>query len=164
MSSDTIESPPPVTSLVVHFVERVEGPQPASSDRYQNDWHSFAASGLVRSGAETLFVRGDEIVESWPTELITRIEWFPVRARGRTLAEKRRRHPRAYERWPDAEDEQLRAEHAQGMTVAEMCEAHGRNQGAIVARLERLGLPIIADAEPGPDSEPATGSDQPRDG
>lgn len=148
MSSDTIEPLPPVTSLVVHFAERVEGPQPASSDRYQNDWHSFAASGLVRSGAETLFVRGDEIVESWPSELITRIEWFPVRSRGRTLAEKRRRHPRAYERWPAQEDDQLRAEHAQGMTVAEMCEAHGRNRGAIVARLERLGLPVPPGSDP----------------
>lgn len=156
MSSETIESFPPSTSLVVHFAERVDGPQPASSDRYQNDWHSFTASGLVRSGGETLFMRGDEIVESWPTELITRIEWFPARSRGRTLAEKRRRHPRAYERWPEEEDEQLRAEHAQGVSVAEMCEVHGRNRGAIVARLERLGLPISPEPEPDsePDSEP----------
>lgn len=137
---------PPLTTLVVHFTRRVDGPQPVTGARYENDWHTFAAGGLVRSGGETLFVDGDEIVESWSSDLITRIEWFPTASRGTSLAEKRRQHPRAYERWTDEEDDQLRREHAEGLTAAEMVESHGRNKGAITARLERLGLDVEVSA------------------
>jgi hypothetical protein len=34
-----------------------------------------------------------------------------------------------YERWTDDEEDQLRREHAAGLSMAAMAAAHGRNQG-----------------------------------
>lgn len=141
MYSDVLQAPPLPTTVVVHFADRVEGPESTASEAYRNDWHSFNANGLIHGDDETLFVMGDEIVEAWPTDLIRRIEWFPSRpTRGNWLAEKRRKHRRAYQRWTAEEDSLLRAEKADGLTVGEMAERHERNEAAITARLERLGL------------------------
>jgi hypothetical protein len=141
MTSDVLQAPPLPTTVVVHFAQRVDGPESTASACYRNDWHSFSANGLVHADDETLFVMGDEVVESWPTDLVRRVEWFPGRPTRRNwLAEKRRQHPRAYQRWTDGEDDQLRSERADGLAVAEMAERHGRNEAAINARLERLEL------------------------
>jgi hypothetical protein len=155
MASDVLQAPPLPTTVVVHFARRVEGPMSTTSASYRNDWHSFSANGLIHGDGETLFVMGDDVVESWPTELIRRIEWFPSRpTRGNWLAEKRRKHPRAYQRWTEQEDEQLRKEHSDGVPVAEIAERHERNEAAILARLERLELVSPQEAEPDPDRAP----------
>jgi hypothetical protein len=127
--------------VVVHFNQLVDGPgelgQPCQAAR-----HRFVADAVVPRVDETLFLQGDEIVHRWPTATIARVEWFrPGRGDGAyTLAAKRQNHPKAYERWGEEEDDQLRAEHAAGMTLSEMSAAHGRNPGAITSRLQRLGL------------------------
>lgn len=159
MTSDVLQAPPLPTTVVVHFAERVDAPESAGSSAYRNDWHSFSANGLVHGEDETLFVMGDEIIDSWPTRLIRRIEWFPARpTRGNWLAEKRRQHPRAYQRWTDEEDEQLASERANGLTVVEMAQRHGRNEAAIHARLERLELAAGA-TDPEVGSRVAHGAD-----
>ena len=47
---------------------------------------------------------------------------------------------RAYQPWNSEEDERLRREHADGVTVSQMAESHKRNNGAIRSRLNKLGL------------------------
>jgi hypothetical protein len=55
------------------------------------------------------------------------------------------RPPRSGTGWSVQEDDQLRTEHASGMTVPAMASKHQRSAGAIIGRLEILGL-----IEPGP--------------
>ncbi len=57
-----------------------------------------------------------------------------------TLAEKRDRHPRAYEKWTDAEDAQLRSLVQAGNTVAQIAGQLQRNRGAIRSRIVKHGL------------------------
>jgi hypothetical protein len=127
---------------VVDFTEPVEGPGELSDNRCKADRHRFAATGIAPGVDETLFLTGDEIVERWPTQLVAKIEWFrPGRGDGAyTLAAKRQSNPNAYERWTTDEEVQLRLEHAAGLLVADIAAAHGRNQGAVRSRLQRLGL------------------------
>ena len=46
----------------------------------------------------------------------------------------------AYSPWSPAEDEQLKEEFQQQMTLKEMSDAHKRTRGAVLARLRKLGL------------------------
>lgn len=55
------------------------------------------------------------------------------------LAKIRATHPRAYEKWTDAEDDELRRQHARGTTVRQLAEMFGRQPGAIESRLRKLG-------------------------
>lgn len=52
----------------------------------------------------------------------------------------RQEYPRAYEKWTGAEDEELREKHAAGKNVPELATALGRQPGAILSRLRKLGL------------------------
>src|SRR5688572_5864127 len=57
-----------------------------------------------------------------------------------TLAERRERYPRAYEKWTDAEDADLREQLRSGATVARIAGHFQRNRGAIRSRIVKLGL------------------------
>jgi hypothetical protein len=65
----------------------------------------------------------------------------PVEAAAKTysIAELRKKHPRAYMAWTDDEDAALRF-FEQGSTVRELAEMHQRQRGGIRSRLRRLGL------------------------
>ena len=55
------------------------------------------------------------------------------------LAKVRREHPRAYEPWSNAEEQELERLHDAGMNIAEIANQMGRQPGAIRSRLNRLG-------------------------
>ena len=57
-----------------------------------------------------------------------------------TVEEKRREHPRAYEKWPPEDDDRLKEMYAAGHSVAELAKHFGRNNGAIRSRLKKLDL------------------------
>ena len=52
----------------------------------------------------------------------------------------RERHPRAYERWNEAEEERLRHLHGQGRNVKQISKELQRQPGAVRSRLDKLGL------------------------
>ena len=54
--------------------------------------------------------------------------------------EKRKHHPRAYERWSPEEEAQLRQLHEQGLEPKEMAAELGRQLGGVRSRLIKLGL------------------------
>ena len=56
------------------------------------------------------------------------------------LQETKKRHPRAYERWSDAELEELATVFLAGQTFEEIADHLGRQPSAIRSRLLRLGL------------------------
>ena len=57
-----------------------------------------------------------------------------------SVAEKRERYPRTYEKWTDAEDVELRQLIASGATVAQIAGRLPRNRGAIRSRIVKLNL------------------------
>jgi len=63
-----------------------------------------------------------------------------------SLAERRERYPRAYEKWSDAEDERLLVLVRSGGTVARIAGELQRNRGAIRGRIIKLG--IVGDLSP----------------
>ena len=56
------------------------------------------------------------------------------------LAQIRKEHPRAYEKWSDSEDEDVKKLYSEGKTVSEIAQQLQRQRGAITSRLEKLGL------------------------
>jgi DNA-directed RNA polymerase specialized sigma24 family protein len=63
-----------------------------------------------------------------------------TKSKSYTLTEIRERHPRAYEKWDAAQDEQLRTLYASGKTPREMAAVMQRKLGAIQSRLAKLNL------------------------
>ncbi len=63
-----------------------------------------------------------------------------TRFKAYTVESVRRHHRRAYEKWEKAEDETLRKEFADHVEIARIAELHGRKQGAIHSRLQKLGV------------------------
>ncbi len=55
-------------------------------------------------------------------------------------SEIKKKHPRAYEVWSPEEDEQLRREQEEGITVNELAHMHQRQPSAIRSRLKALGM------------------------
>ncbi|HWB53638.1 MAG TPA: hypothetical protein VG722_05575 [Tepidisphaeraceae bacterium] len=64
----------------------------------------------------------------------------PKRKSSYTLAEKRQRYSRAYEKWTDKEDGQLRQLLRSGTTVARIAGILQRNRGAIRSRILKREL------------------------
>jgi DNA-binding NarL/FixJ family response regulator len=56
------------------------------------------------------------------------------------LAEVRRKHPRAYDKWTTAEDDRLKDMLSDGAAVAQIARELERQPSAIRSRLNRLGL------------------------
>jgi len=57
-----------------------------------------------------------------------------------SVEEKRREHPRVYDKWSPEDDERLKEMYAAGHSIAELAKQFGRNNGAIRSRLKKLGL------------------------
>jgi hypothetical protein len=66
----------------------------------------------------------------------------------RGLHEIRKLYPKAYQTWTAAEDENLKARHAEGATTVELAEHLQRPPSAIRSRLARLGLKPRGKDEP----------------
>ena len=56
------------------------------------------------------------------------------------LAKIKARYPRAYEKWAEAEDQELRLLFNRGVTAKDAAEHFGRQPSAISSRLNKLGL------------------------
>jgi len=131
---------PATATVVVHFAEPTEGADPDDGETFVATRHRVSASALHPGDSETLFVDdGGVVIARWPTDSIERITWVAAetsrRRSGEWIAKVRETHPRAFERWEDAEAAQLAAEYEAGKTVAEMAQLHGRGKGAIMSRL-----------------------------
>jgi DNA-directed RNA polymerase specialized sigma24 family protein len=56
------------------------------------------------------------------------------------LAKIRAKHPRAYERWTEAEDDLLRRRFKEGISIEELSKVLRRQSSAVRSRLQKLGL------------------------
>jgi hypothetical protein len=63
-----------------------------------------------------------------------------TKPRGTTLEERRKHHPRAYERWSADEDARLQRLYEEGLNPKDIATALARHPGGIRSRLLKLGL------------------------
>ncbi|MGW6144252.1 hypothetical protein [Streptomyces sp. NPDC055140] len=63
----------------------------------------------------------------------------PEQPKAYTVDDKREEHANAYRRWTPQEDQDLARRSAEGALLAELVEEFGRNEGAIVSRLKKVG-------------------------
>ena len=64
----------------------------------------------------------------------------PEETKAYNVDEIRQKHPRAYEKWTEAEDLELTENYRKGLSVSQLAEKHQRKSGAVTSRLEKLGL------------------------
>lgn len=135
--------------VFVHFTEPTEGTDPDDGETFVATRHRVAACALHPSPGETMFLdESGEVIARWPTDAIERITWpaaLPspgVNGSGKPafrskewIAARRETYPRAFERWDEAEIQQLVDEFHAGHSADEMAAKHGRGTGAIMHRL-----------------------------
>ena len=68
------------------------------------------------------------------------IAFLGVKGKVYSVAEIRRVHPKAYQKWTPDEDQALRQKSTQGSSLAELAEVFQRQKSAIRSRLTKLGL------------------------
>ena len=73
-------------------------------------------------------------------ELHYKINFLFTNSKPVLLENLRKEHPRAYTPWTDREDNNLMAAYKSGVSLKDLVRQHGRQPGAIRARLERLGI------------------------
>jgi hypothetical protein len=56
------------------------------------------------------------------------------------IREIRQEHPRAYESWTEAEEEQLKQLYKESMSISDIAKKLQRKPGGISSRLKKLGL------------------------
>ncbi|WP_051366477.1 hypothetical protein [Hamadaea tsunoensis] len=84
----------------------------------------------------------DLILSALPGELITMSLWAgqPVTMPGAaSLAERRKKHPKLFTKWTEADEDRLAARFRGGASYAELAAEFGRNVAGIKARLVKLG-------------------------
>lgn len=68
------------------------------------------------------------------------INFLGVKDRTYTVDEMRREYPKAYARWTQDEDAQLKVKYSEGVSIDELAKHFQRKPSAIRSRLTRLGL------------------------
>lgn len=95
-----------------------------------------------KSVGESSFERRDIVVwlEHMPVFFQGLVKSITAQGNRKKLAQVRREYPRAYEKWSDTEDEDVKRLFSEGKTVSDIAQRLQRQRGAITSRLDKLGL------------------------
>ena len=141
--------------LVVLF-RRAWGSDPHTGHRVFRTSHRVAANLVHQEFRSTRFINSEgEIVASWPTSMIRRIEWPSqfeervafLRRKGEwdsRLARIRLTIPNAYKPWTVEQDHKLRDLFERGCPTDEIGKVLGRGTRGIECRLTTLGFATSA--------------------
>ena len=158
-------------AVVVWLVEPLWGVDPDTGEAFKSTRHVAYADRVVQDAGTTVLVDDDgEVVGEWATKDVVRIDWHRSVERARVAAvisdedrparpsvgsiEWRARvaelHPRAYHRWTEEEDDELRTELESGDDVKTIARSHQRQPSGIRSRIAKLGLGDDATARQAP--------------
>ena len=135
--------------ICVGFTEPVEGIDPTDSEPITSNRHRIRAMSIQMDREFTTFIGdGGEIMAIWPTDTISKITWVngpdplnvDMAVGGTGRPSELSRGGIAGSRWTPEEEEQLRREFGEKLTVAEIARRHQRSRGAIQNRLVKLDL------------------------
>ena len=135
--------------ICVEFTEPVEGIDPTDSEPITSNRHRIRAMSIQMDREFTTFIGdGGEIMAIWPTDTISKITWVngpdplnvDMAVGGTGRPSELSRGGIAGSRWTPEEEEQLRREFGEKLTVAEIARRHQRSRGAIQNRLVKLDL------------------------
>lgn len=68
------------------------------------------------------------------------VRFLGARSKACSLDEKRRKHPKAYEKWTSEDDQRLSEKFIEGASVSELAQLLQRQESAIRSRLTKLGI------------------------
>lgn len=74
------------------------------------------------------------------TEVCEMLEKLSEARRDEEIIEARKTHPKAFMKWEPEEEEKLEKQFKKGTDIESISKAFGRSSGALLARLERMGL------------------------
>jgi hypothetical protein len=83
---------------------------------------------------------GEDTLDAFASKLSALIKMLHKEQHARKIAEIRKIHPRAYERWTPQEEKKLREAFGEGKSVEVLAEKFKRQPSAIRGRLRELGL------------------------
>jgi len=132
--------------VTVWFKTPVQGIDQTTGDDFISTRHVVLASQVTQDLDLTTFIENNgEVVAEWPTDQVERLQWTRLEPELHvgSLAWRQKmqsRYPMAYQPWTAEEDDSLRAETAEGLSITQMVLAHERGEGAIRSRLLKLGL------------------------
>jgi len=92
--------------------------------------------------AKALFVKKKEFSPFPPPKSAVPVAPAPIKTKQATsyMAQQKAQYQQAYAKWNPDEEARLQDEFANGKTIPEMADLHGRGEGAIRSRLVKLGL------------------------
>ncbi len=92
--------------------------------------------------AKALFVKKKEFSPSPSPKSAVPVAPAPIKTKQPSsyMTQQKAQHQQAYAKWTPDEEARLQDEFANGKTITEMTELHGRGEGAIRSRLIKLGL------------------------
>ena len=149
MKSRSVMDLPLDDQICVEFTEPVEGIDPTDSEPITSNRHRIRAMSIQMDREFTTFIGdGGEIMAIWPTDTISKITWVngpdplnvDMAVGGTGRPSELSRGGIAGSRWTPEEEEQLRREFGEELTVAEIARRHQRSRGAIQNRLVKLDL------------------------
>ena len=92
--------------------------------------------------ARALFVKKKDFSPFPPPQSAVPVAPAPIKTKQPSsyMAQQKAQYQLAYAKWSPDEEARLQDEFANGKTITEMTELHGRGEGAIKSRLVKLGL------------------------
>lgn len=82
----------------------------------------------------------EEDIEKFGQTFLNSLLHFQGKDRDKMIAELRKKHPNAFKPWSDEHVAMLKEGFSNGSTVADLAKELGRNEGAVIVRLKKLGL------------------------
>ena len=132
--------------VTVSFKTPISGIDQTTGDGFISTRHVVLASSVSQDLDLTTFIGNNgEVVAEWPTNQVEKLEWSRLEPEFHvgSLAWRQKmqsKYPMAYQPWTAEEDDSLRTDALEGLTIAQMISAHERSRGAICSRLRKLGL------------------------
>lgn len=123
-----------VTDILKMIAEGLTYEQIVKREPRLNYGDIMAAADLARQLLDQ-YVGADSIIR-----IDGKIQLTARRGKWINLGQLRKEFPRAYEPWTREETEKLRSFHEARIDVEEIASRLGRQEGAIISRLEKLGL------------------------
>ncbi|WP_156724755.1 hypothetical protein [Streptomyces apocyni] len=99
------------------------------------------AEEFGRSEAAIRWKLWDLRLEPFPKDLVPdrRANTIPEQPKAYTVTDKRQAHPNAYKKWEPEDDRLLARRAAEGAAIAELSQEFGRDEGAVISRLNKIG-------------------------
>lgn len=108
-------------------------------ERIMKEYPELTMSDIMASARVAVELLNKFVTTDEPIRIESEIKIIAHNGKLQTLAELRKKYPRAYEKWTEDEVSQVVSLYRSGKKIGEIAELLQRQSGAIRSRLEKLG-------------------------